>query len=1088
MSGDREQFLAKYEQARDRIRTDLGSTLFVEAGAGTGKTSALVDRIIALVQAGTQIEHVIAITFTEKAAAELKDRVRARLEEMLGGIHRDRAAAALEALDRAQISTIHAFGLSLLKAFAAEGGVDPAFEVLDEMRAERRFEERWRAYLSTLHEDTAAAAAFERILGLGLSAWDLQQLARRLAYLPGVAARLLDDPLSSAEPPWPSVEQLLDELDALPLNAVDESDRLRPKIGQLRAACERLTRAGHDREWVLAAGAAALDEKYGSAGRRENWMPFDINVARNAATSVRDALVAHLSACRAAALAAVMPHIARFVLDEDAARKREGTLVFDDLIAGPRALLRDPGAVHSLRERYSVMLIDEFQDTDPLQTEIALAFATDPETGTIEPGRLFVVGDPKQSIYRFRRADMTAYDYARRQLAPGGAGHVPLSLNHRSRPVITEWVNRVFAELIGGGARPQIQPPYTPIHPQRDAALAGPGIATIGGERPGTARDCRRVETRAVAGLCAKILADGWEVCDRSLDTPRPVRFGDIAILIPTRTVLVPLERALQRAGIPYRVEGGSLVYQTQEVRDLINCLAAIDDPSDEVAVVGALRSVAFGCSDVELAEFRLGAGRFNYLSRDLEGRGGPVAEGLGCLKAYHERRHDVSLAALVERFIADRGPDETGILVHASRDSFRRVRFVAGQARAFEASAPASLRSFVTWMEGRAGDAILDHEGAGLDDDEDAVRILTVHGAKGLEFPIVIAAGLAAKPNTRPGTFAVDRGQPFAVAVRAGSKSRNNLCELGDTTRLHALEDQHVEAEFIRLLYVAATRARDHLVVSLFHTDKERKAAARQLIDAGACVDVVELEIPEAPERELLAPLAGLDVEPFRDGEAGFMAARADLLGRAHQQRFVSATSLRAETEADDAAERRDETEPWARGRGATRLGRAVHAAIQSLPLDADAKLVAAHARAQAVAEAIPHRSAEVERLVSRALHSDAAARARAAQRAMREVPFAVPRGDAILEGFIDLVIETDEGLEIVDWKTDRIDAADVPERLARYRDQAGLYVLGLEAATGRRASRVTYVFISAGAEASPGDPGELAGEAASAVARAVT
>src|SRR5207237_5282396 len=178
-----------------------------------------------------------------------------------------------------------------------------------------------------------------------------------------------------------------------------------------------------------------------------------------------------------------------------------------------------------------------------------------------------------------------------------------------------------------------------------------------------------------------------------------------------------------------------------QEVRDLLNCLTAIDDPADEVAIVASLRSVAFACSDVELAEYKATGGPWNYLSPRLEGIQGRVADGLRALASYHRERHDCSVAALVDRFVAKTEQVVIGMLDAGNRNSFRRARFVVEQARAFEAAEPPSLRGFVNWMESRAGDGILDHEGAGLDVDETGERVLYLHGASTLEFTHVYVA-----------------------------------------------------------------------------------------------------------------------------------------------------------------------------------------------------------------------------------------------------------------------------------------------------------------------------------------------------------
>ncbi len=1086
---------AEDDRQRAVIREALDETLFVAAGAGTGKTRALVDRFLALVLAGRPIDRIVAITFTEKAAAELRDRVRAGLEETQAenAEQQELITAALASLDRAEISTIHAFGRGLLRFFAAEAGIDPAFIVLDELQAERRLQERWHSYLEELAADQTAVSAIDRAMALGLTTGDIGKLARELAG----GAELLDLLEGSLpEPPapdWPDLAQAQGTLEELlPLGPAD--DRLRAHLDELLSLVRRLAKEGADREALLASGAAVLGKSV-KVGRQDDWGGKEgIQHVRETASTIATQLEEALAACRTKALANLLPFVVRFVREEIEARGKEGMLTFDDLILRVHELLRtNDVAVRTLRERYDALLIDEFQDTDPRQADIALAFATDPETGRLEPGRLFLVGDPKQSIYRFRGADMAIYSRTRDLLEEQGGRFPSLSFNQRSRETVLEWVNHVFAGVIGTGADTAVQPPYVAIHSERSGELAGPGVAWVGDEVTGMlARDVRQLEAQSVAQRCRAVLEEGWQVTERD-GTVRLARLGDIAILIPTRGILAPLERAFANVGVAFRVEGGSLLYRTQEIRDIINCLAAIDDPADEVAIVGALRSPAFACSDVDLARHRAVGGRFNYLARDLDGQEGRVAESLQVLQSFHLVRHDSSLAALVERFVAERGLVEVGVLDQADRNSFRRMRFMVEQARAFEANGPESLRAFAGWMEQRANQAIPDHEGGSLDDDEDAVRVLTIHGAKGLEFPIVFLAGLGAKPRNQPPTYGADYANSrvaVAIGPKSGAKSRRARFELGPVDEIHALEEAHTKAEAARLLYVAATRARDHLVVSLYHTTRAKGSWARLLIEHGAREHASPLPELQPRERLRAAPFADLEVEPLeRPSEASFLQARSDLFDTAQRQRYTSATALgrKPKDETTDESERpkeerTDESEPWARGRGATRLGRAVHAAIQSLPWDADEALIDAFARAQAVAEAIPDRSSEVADLVRRALQSDAAGRARSAERALREVPFALPRNGTILEGFVDLIIETESGIEIVDWKTDNVSKAEIAERLKEYELQAGLYVLGIEEATQKTVRRVTYVFVRAGVEQSPGDPASLR---ASALAR---
>jgi ATP-dependent helicase/nuclease subunit A len=1058
--------------------------MLVEAGAGTGKTRALVDRVVALVaERGLPIERIAAITFTDKAAAELRERVRGELDRRVAGdgpaVGRERCRVAREALDRAQLSTIHSFGQSLLRALAAEARIDPELTVLDELTAERRFEERWRAALERIDPDAPEGRALDRALGLGLEPGDLRTLGRDLAEREDIAERIAPGPPPCRPPDWGAVAALSAQVRALPLAAVTGDDPLRDHLATVLEGLEGLAGAGPDERGPrLAAAAGVAVRRVGNLGAAGRWGGAEaVAAARAVALEVGERIGGLLADERAEALAEVLPWVAAVVRADAEQRRREGTLVYDDLILWTRDLLRDDAdARRAVRERYDALLIDEFQDTDPWQVDIAEAFAGD-GAGGLEPGRLFLVGDPKQSIYRFRRADMAVYERERRRVQAAGGRLPALTVNRRSRGAIIDWVNAVVCGVIGEEADPTVQPGYVPIRAERAADLAGPGVAWMGGPTDERAVAVRRREAADVAATCLAAVAEGWQVQERD-GTVRGARLGDVAVLIPARTGLESLESALREAGVPFRVEGGSLVFRTQELRDILNCLAAIDDPGDEVAVVGALRSPAFACSDVDLARHRERGLRFNYLAPAVAEAPGPVGEALRCLRAHHERRHDRSLASVVERFVAERRLVEIGMVDTGGRDAYRRARFVVEQARAFEADRPQGMRAFVAWMEERTAGPIFDRDGSGLDDDEDAVRILTVHAAKGLEFPVVILAGLGPNPPyARPPTYSLDASGGLVATI--GAKGRGRRLCIGDVEAVEKREARHARAEAARLLYVATTRARDHLIVSLHHQEKYgKKGIAARLVAAGAAGHAPEWTPPRPPAAGR-RPLDGLVADPPPAGDHG--ALRAELVARARRLRYTSATALRAEDERGEASA----DEPWSRGRGGTRVGRAVHASLQSLPLDADDAAVAAVASAQAVAEAVPGRADEVAALVRAALRSEAAGRARRAAGALREVPFAMPADGAVVEGFIDLVVPDDGGVEIVDWKTDDVGPEGVDGRLAGYGLQAGLYCAGLRAATGLPVTRVTYVFLRAGVERSPGDPDALAREALGALAR---
>ena len=552
-----------------------------------------------------------------------------------------------------------------------------------------------------------------------------------------------------------------------------------------------------------------------------------------------EATSALLGGLRSALIERLLPRLTTFTLEGVAERKREGRLEFHDLLVHARDLLRSNAAVRTaLSERIDVILIDEFQDTDPLQLDIAFALAsTDPsaepppwDQASLQPGKVLLVGDPKQSIYRFRGADISLWDRTKR-LFPDGVER--LGQNFRTVPPLLEWVNRVFGAVIAEGAE-GVQPPYEALAPFRPDVREAPAVVVVGTCVPdGRAIELREQEAEDLARLIVAMKLESWPVSDDSADEGwRPTRFDDVAVLVPTRTPLRQLERALDRHDVPYRIESRSLVWATEAVRELLSILTAIDDPGDAVAIVAALRSPGFACSDVDLLEWKLAGGRWDHQGAPPEtiAADHPVAAGMAALARYHAERGDCPVNALVERVIRERKLVELTFVQRRPRDHWRRLRFVVDQARAFVEAGGASLGDFVSWAQLQTDENATVIETPAPEPDDDAVRILTIHGSKGLEFPIVVLAGLSSKPNmSGPSVqFGVDRPE-----VAVGPKGRR-FATPGFAALADAASDAD-EHEAKRLLYVAATRARDHLAISLHHSAKgpSRSSAAAALWQA---------------------------------------------------------------------------------------------------------------------------------------------------------------------------------------------------------------------------------------------------------------
>ena len=1071
---------------RRRVRHDLDATVFVEAGAGSGKTASLVDRVEALVRDGVEMRSIAAITFTEKAATELRDRIRQRLV----GASADRddpdatlLVAALDQLDAAAISTLHAFAQRILTEHPIEARLPPDVEVLDEVASQLAFADRWRRFRDQLLDTPELRRTILLALSADIRLDDLRHLASVLDDNWDLVTEPGRLPWPREEPPRCDATALIAALAALVERrgeCRDEDDKLcaylcddvAPYVEQLRGASDEF-----DLLTVLRASRPSLRFSY---GRGANWVDKqEVLDDLVAAREHRERIVADVTL---GALHRIALEVADFTLAAAEERRAGGHLEFHDLLVMARDLLRDPdrgAAVRAqLRARYQRLLLDEFQDTDPIQIELAVLIAsTDPDAArrpwpdvAVEPGRLFFVGDPKQSIYRFRRADVEVFLRARDTL---GDPVVSLTTNFRSSPTVIAWVNHVFGRLIA--AEPGSQPAYEALDPApgREPAPAGPGVVLLGGEHGDdpTADELRDREAADVAAAVRAALR--WQVTDPDAGTWRRAQPGDIAILLPARTSLPALERALDTAGIAYRAETSSLVYSTREVRELLAAVRALADPTDRLSLVTALRSPLFACGDDDLVTYRLGLGgalSFRWPGLDDLPGDDPVVAALRYLRGLFEQLPWLTPSEVLDRIVRDRRLFELGYVHDRPRDLWRRVRFVIDQARAWSAAEAGTLRQYADWARMQASETTRVAETILPETDDDSVRIMTIHASKGLEFPVTILSGMSTAARADRGRVQVSFPPGEAMGLRIGRDLATPEFEA-----FKPVDEQMSHHERLRLLYVACTRARDHLVVSVHRRPRRRPAdAERTLTNAELIaragqdarhVEGLALASASPPVQDPL-PLPS-DVPPLPPFEI-WAAEREQALGRSTRRRTVGASDveLPADAELDEEAtagvdkQPRDlDLAPWLKGRYGTSIGRAVHAVLQTIDLATGDGLRAA-AAAQAAAEGVIGREDDVERLARAALSTPAVREAVGCRR-WRETFVAAPVGDRTLEGYIDLLYRTDEGLVVVDYKT-ASSGADLNARVAGYRAQGGAYAVAVEESTGERVARVVFVFLT--------------------------
>lgn len=1060
-------FVPADREERDRTRVSRGETLVLEAGAGTGKTTLLVDRLESLLLEGDAlVTEIAAVTFTENAAATLKLRLRERLERAraraeLAPARRERAATALATLERAQVSTIHALCAAILQERPLECGVSPGFRQADEAQAEALFAEAWDEWLQErldASDPVLAETVRAEIPLMGVAGWgesqSLRGLARTLLWQRDLA------PLVADETPDPVAwrgELLEQAARARGLReAAVEGDALLDALRSVEAFAEACRFLTGD---ALVQRLLRVPKLRKDLGRRGNWKAAEaLTAARelvgwvvDAETRWKGALGSHLHAQLVRSLQGVL---ARY----EAKKRALGVLDFVDLLVKARDALRDRESVRRhVRRRFRFLLVDEFQDTDPLQVEIADLLAAG------EPGRLVVVGDAKQSIYRFRRADVALF---RRLAADARArpGHAVLHLrqNFRSRPGIVSFVNRAFRTLITLSEDAD-QPEYEPIEAP-PGLPGGPAVIALrfqAREAYASGAVLQDAEAEAQASFIARAAAGGLEVRDPETGHLRASCAGDVMVLAPRLTQVRWLEDALDARGVACAVDGGKSFFDRQEVHEALATLRALDDPADRVSLVAALRSSFFGVSDRDLVHEHLERPGGLAFGPPREGSPESVAFALRTLTELHEERLAVSVPSLLARLY-----DRTRVLAGLTGTRRGEARIanlekVAALARQAGELGVLTLRGFTRLLATRMSESAEEPDlPATRPGDPETVRVMSIHKAKGLEAPIVVLYDLDARLRTQSDVIALwDEGR-VAVGFRAGYRPPG-------WNALSERDQSRARAEGRRLLYVACTRARDFLVVPRPPRDAQIGDFWKDLlpfVDPAPADEVTVLDadtlprVPVARDRvdaRVLAAAAGGDAAGAR-----WERERAELIQFGGDRPYVPIAALQA-VQRDQPSEAVAVASPTGR-----HFGSLVHQVLEWVDLasasaDDVHRIAAARAPFYGLDEESGRRAGEA---AAAALALPVMTRARDARRIWRELPLSFPDGSDLIEGVIDLVFEEEGGLVIVDYKTDRITAEQAVAQAAHHAPQLQLYGRGLAQAWGVPVKERLVLFTSIG------------------------
>ncbi len=838
------------------------------AGAGSGKTSALVNMYLALISGDTSfnepvpIEQIVAITFTEKAAAEMKKRVRDAIEQKIfeseeKTFWEDR----LRRLERAHIKTIHSFCAGILRENPVEAAIDPGFAILDDYEASEALEQIVHGIAMEGLESKKPVV--ERLIyDYGFSGYNqvsgLKDFLKRLCpevYSSGLGWDKIDqmkeknyqraEKLLSSE--MHSLEENMEKLIALiKQGAIKKSTKSFSYIEELIRNYHNITNNRGDE--LVKRGGSLLELENCVKG---NWPVAVREIKKNLEEIFALMKGAYYQLLSSEYLDGFQQMLKKVDQHYQNWKLQRGVLDFDDLQIKTRDILKHNRKIRKeLKDRFKVIMLDEFQDTNGIQKEIVYYLSEDlgeesllseqdlyKDKISLHPKKLYIVGDPKQSIYRFRGADVTVFLDMQSELGREGAKgrSVSFSENFRSHKGIVEFSNRFFSYVMSGGKEGYEINFNHDDHQeyQRDLEDEGPRVELIKISRGEGSEQKRKIEASAISRRILEIVQPESSITVYERDgnggekrKPRP-EFSDIAILFRRFTHIKLYERELRRRNIPYYVVKGRGFFGCQEIKDIVNFLKYLDGENDDVALVGILRSPLVGISDETLywifKGIKKGRRHFNIVdfsekyikvrSKISDVDVDKTSEFIDIFNRLKDKKDRLFPAELIERILSATHYDSIMLTTFQGEQKVANIRKLIELSRDFARKETGLLRDFITYLLKLVEEDAIEPEAQTSLENADVVKLMTIHQAKGLEFPVVFLPDMG--HSLRQGFDRILFDESKGLALKLYQDSKGNFESTMVYKEITELHNKREYAESKRLFYVAATRARDYLVLS---------------------------------------------------------------------------------------------------------------------------------------------------------------------------------------------------------------------------------------------------------------------------------